>query len=213
MDLGQLYNGLSYDDLKWLVPVLGGLALIVGGLFIGIVRGMTAGLLMTLFFGGPLGPTFGLENVDGWVGGLLPGLLGFVWFMAKTAVFIFLFILLRGALPRMKYRELMLLGWKVMIPFGLVWAMLTALIVVVRDQVDNGGFVALVIGLLSVGATFLVVNRVMRSQRRQRGLPSVEDEPLEPVVAEQRALAEQLAAAGATTGDGTTDETGPEDGR
>lgn len=54
MDLGQLFNGLSYDDLKWFIPVLGGFALIIGGLLIGLLRGMTAGLLMTLFFGGLL---------------------------------------------------------------------------------------------------------------------------------------------------------------
>lgn len=172
-------------------------------------------IMVTLFFGGPLGPTFGLENVDGWVGNLLPGLLGFVWFMLKTAAFIFLFILLRGALPRMKYRELMLLGWKVLIPFGLVWAMLTGLIVVVRDQVDNGGAIALGVGVVSVALTFLVVNRVMVSQGRPRGLPTLEDEPPEPVVAEQRALAEQLAASGvgADVGEAIGDPTTQEDAR
>lgn len=155
-------------------------------------------IMVTLFFGGPLGPSLGTENL-GSIGAVnfgefVPGLLGFVWFMLKTSVFIFLFILLRGALPRMKYRELMLLGWQVMIPVGLVWAMVTAVIVVVREQVDGGGIIALGIGIVFAALTMLTVNRVMVSQRRSRGLSAVVEEPLEPVVAEQRQLEEDFAA-------------------
>ncbi len=163
-------------------------------------------IMVTLFFGGPLGPTFGLENVDGWVGTLLPGLLGFVWFMLKTIVFIFLFILLRGSLPRMKYRELMVLGWKVLIPMGLVWAMATAVIVVVRDEVEGGGWIALLIGVVFVALTFAVVHLVMVSQRREQGLSAVVEEPLEPVVAEQRQLEADYAASVVGTVATGTDE-------
>jgi hypothetical protein len=41
-------------------------------------------------------------------------------------LFIFFFILLRGALPRTRYHRLMDLGWKVLIPVALVWTMVTA---------------------------------------------------------------------------------------
>lgn len=54
MQLEELLSGLSYEDLKWLVPVLGGLIIIVGGLLIGLLRGLNSGLLVTLFFGGLL---------------------------------------------------------------------------------------------------------------------------------------------------------------
>lgn len=138
-------------------------------------------IMVTLFFGGPSGPDFGL-------GGIWPGVFGVVWFLLKTAVFIFMFILLRGALPRMKYDRLMLLGWKVLIPAGLAWAMATAVIVVARDELAGGGWVALAIGLVFVALTLFTVNRVMVSQRRPRGLSTVVEEPLEPVVAEQREL-------------------------
>ncbi|MEM1181163.1 MAG: hypothetical protein AAGM22_22665, partial [Acidobacteriota bacterium] len=42
----------QYDDLQWLLPVLAGLLIIVGGLLAGIIRGMTAGVIVALFFGG-----------------------------------------------------------------------------------------------------------------------------------------------------------------
>jgi NADH-quinone oxidoreductase subunit H len=60
------------------------------------------------------GPTFGLPEP-------FPSLLPIVWFSLKTFVFVFFFILLRGALPRTRYDRLMALGWKVLIPVGLVW--------------------------------------------------------------------------------------------
>jgi NADH-quinone oxidoreductase subunit H len=115
-------------------------------------------IMVTLFFGGPSGPTFGAENVAGWFGDIAPGLFGVVWFLAKSTVFIFLFILLRGAMPRMKYDALMRVGWQALIPVGLVWAVATAAIVLVVDETGSrlweligpglGIVVALVAGVL-----------------------------------------------------------------
>jgi NADH-quinone oxidoreductase subunit H len=61
------------------------------------------------------------------------------WFVLKTSVFIFLFILLRGSQPRYRYDKLMDLGWKVLIPIGLVWTLLTAAFVLLNEQ---GGLTA-----------------------------------------------------------------------
>jgi len=118
-------------------------------------------IMVTLFFGGPAGPTFGLEGVAGWVGGLLPGLLGVVWFLAKTSVFIFMFILLRGALPRMKYDALMRVGWKVLIPVGLVWAPLTAAVVLLNEELGTRLFdlVGVALGLAFVLMTTRLFDR------------------------------------------------------
>lgn len=115
-------------------------------------------IMVTLFFGGPAGPDFGLAGVAGWVGDVLPGLLGVVWFLAKTSVFIFMFILLRGALPRMKYDALMRVGWKVLIPVGLVWAPLTAAVVLLNEEFGTRLFdlVGVVLGLAFV----LLTNRL-----------------------------------------------------
>jgi NADH-quinone oxidoreductase subunit H len=68
--------------------------------------------------------------LGGWHSGIpgLPseGLLGFVWWGGKVAVLLFVFIWLRGTLPRVRYDQLMNLGWKVLIPVAAVWILITA---------------------------------------------------------------------------------------
>ena len=75
------------------------------GEYLGIT--LISALIVTLFFGGWLAP-FGLP---------LPGVL---WFLAKTAFFIGLFILVRGALPRLRSDQLMAMGWKLLLPLALL---------------------------------------------------------------------------------------------
>ncbi len=84
-------------------------------------------IMVTLFFGGPAGPTFGLPVEFAWI-------LSLGWFTMKTFVFVFFFVTLRAALPRIRYDRLMDLGWKVLIPVGLVWVLVTAAMVVASDQ-------------------------------------------------------------------------------
>lgn len=87
-------------------------------------------VVVTLFFGGPNGPTFGL-------GEPFASLLPIFWFTLKVSIFVLFFILLRGALPRVRYKQLMDLGWKVLIPVALVWTMFTAGIVLI-EEVQGG---------------------------------------------------------------------------
>lgn len=87
-------------------------------------------VVVTLFFGGPNGPTFGL-------GEPFTSLLPILWFTLKVSVFVLFFILLRGALPRVRYKQLMDLGWKVLIPVALVWTMVTAGFVLI-EEVEGG---------------------------------------------------------------------------
>lgn len=72
------------------------------GEYLGII--LVAAMTVTLFFGG-------------WRGPLLPPAL---WFVAKTFFFIALFILLRAALPRPRYDQLMAFAWKAMLPLTLL---------------------------------------------------------------------------------------------
>jgi len=90
-------------------------------------------LATTLFLGGwqapwPLGgPIWAGANEGYWP---------VLWFLGKTMLFIFMFIWLRGTLPRMRYDQFMKLGWKVLIPVALVWTMAVAAI---RSLTLDGG--------------------------------------------------------------------------
>ncbi|MEX0869530.1 MAG: NADH-quinone oxidoreductase subunit H [Nitriliruptoraceae bacterium] len=84
-------------------------------------------IVVTLFLGGPSGPTFGLPAP---IAAVLPSM----WFTLKLGVFVFFFVLLRGALPRTRYHRLMDLGWKVLIPIALVWTLITAAFVLLNAQ-------------------------------------------------------------------------------
>lgn len=82
-----------------------------GMFFVGEYLSVTliSAMIVTLFFGG-------------WLGPLLPPL---IWFLIKTLFFICLFILIRAALPRPRYDQLMAFGWKAMYPLSLVNLLVT----------------------------------------------------------------------------------------
>jgi NADH-quinone oxidoreductase subunit H len=75
-------------------------------------------MITTLFFGG-------------WLGPVLPPV---VWFCLKTFGFVCFFILLRAAIPRPRYDQLMSLGWKVMLPITLVNLVATGAIALWMQQ-------------------------------------------------------------------------------
>lgn len=70
-----------------------------------------------LFLGGWLPP------VDIFPLNLIPG---FIWFILKICFLLFIFLWVRATLPRYRYDQLMRLGWKVFLPFTLVWVVLSA---------------------------------------------------------------------------------------
>ena len=84
--------------------------------YVGVV--LVSALLTTLFFGGWHGP----------FADRLPWL-GFIWFALKTFFFIMIFVLLRGALPRPRYDQLMAVGWKLCLPLALANVLVTAAVV------------------------------------------------------------------------------------
>ncbi|MBM3450633.1 MAG: NADH-quinone oxidoreductase subunit NuoH [Armatimonadetes bacterium] len=65
--------------------------------------------------------------LGGWHGPLLPGV---VWFALKTLLFVCVFVWVRATLPRVRYDQLMGLGWKVLIPLGLVNIVISALLLI-----------------------------------------------------------------------------------
>lgn len=52
------------------------------------------------------------------------------WFILKTLIFVILFVVARGILPRYRYDQLMSIGWKVFLPFTLSWLLLTVSILI-----------------------------------------------------------------------------------
>ncbi len=88
----------------------------------------------TLFLGGWAAP-WGVENV--WAGAN-SGYWPLIWFFGKMFLFIFMFVWLRGSLPRMRYDQFMALGWKVLIPVSLAWTIAVATIRVISLEAENG---------------------------------------------------------------------------
>ncbi len=80
-------------------------------------------LATTLFLGGWHAP-FPVNLWSGANSGWWP----LLWFTLKVWVFLFVFIWLRGTLPRLRYDQFMNLGWKVLIPVSLAWVMVVALV-------------------------------------------------------------------------------------
>jgi NADH-quinone oxidoreductase subunit H len=71
-------------------------------------------IIVTLFFGGPQPVTIGDTTLDI---PLIPnGIEGTIWFLLKLMVFLYVYVWFRATLPRVRYDQLMNLGWKVMIP-------------------------------------------------------------------------------------------------
>jgi len=86
-----------------------------GMFFVGEYLGITliSSMITVLFFGG-------------WMGPWLPPL---VWFLMKVFAFICFFFLLRASLPRLRFDQLMSLGWKVMLPLALANLVVTGAVV------------------------------------------------------------------------------------
>jgi NADH-quinone oxidoreductase subunit H len=99
-------------------------------------------IAVTLFLGGWRGP---------WFDGFLPWLGPILWFLLKLFLVLFVYIWIRATLPRFRYDRLMNFGWKILIPAGLVWVLLTGALVVLPDRYGRPTFLrwtAIAVGVL-----------------------------------------------------------------
>ena len=111
-------------------------------------------LATTLFLGGWRAP-WPISIWDGANEGYWP----FLWFMGKVLFFIFIFIWLRGSLPRLRYDQFMAFGWKVLIPVSVVWIIAVATIRVIdlRGGIDRSWLIGMAVVLAVVLVGLLLV--------------------------------------------------------
>jgi NADH-quinone oxidoreductase subunit H len=114
-------------------------------------------IIATLFLGGPAGPVlFGPD----W-------LWGPIWLTLKVVALLFMFVWFRATLPRLRYDQLMDLGWKVLIPLSLGWLLLLGLINIGRDEGWNLAVVVLVSFGIMV-ASYGMLAAAMATARHRR---------------------------------------------
>jgi len=110
---GELVGGFhtEYSSLKF--------ALFFLAEYVNIIA--VSALATTLFLGG-YHALPGLGFTEAWLGGWFT----LVWFFAKVLFFFFIFVWLRGTLPRLRYDQFMQFGWKVLIPVSILWILIVA---------------------------------------------------------------------------------------
>ena len=91
---------------------------------------MMSGMATILFLGGWLAPF----NVA-----ILNEIPGFIWFALKTSLMLFIFLWVRATFPRFRYDQLMRIGWKVFLPFSLLWVVLTSGFLIIFNLLPVNG--------------------------------------------------------------------------
>jgi len=129
----------------------------------------------TLFLGGGMFPwPLSFLNGNGW--------LQFVAFLIKTFIFLFVFIWLRGTLPRFRYDQFMRLGWKALVPLSLLWILVVFALRTYRT-VGSGDVTVVLLTLGIVVAAVLVVAFLVPDRHRPEA-PEIElasDYPVPPL--------------------------------
>ena len=147
---GELVGGFhtEYSSLKF--------ALFFLAEYVNIIA--VSALATTLFLGG-YHALPGLGFTEQWLGGWFT----VVWFFLKVLLFFFIFVWLRGTLPRLRYDQFMQFGWKVLIPVSLAWIMVVSTLRVMSQQ-GSSRFVVLSF-TFSVVLIYLAVTSAMEKAK------------------------------------------------
>jgi NADH-quinone oxidoreductase subunit H len=133
---GELVGGFhtEYSSLKF--------ALFFLAEYVNIIA--VSALATTLFLGG-YHAIPGLGFTEQWLGGWFT----LIWFFIKVLFFFFIFVWLRGTLPRLRYDQFMQFGWKVLIPVSLLWILVVATLRVIsttsQSRLVTFGFAGVVV--------------------------------------------------------------------
>jgi len=162
---GELVGGFhtEYSSLKF--------ALFFLAEYVNIVA--VSSLATTLFLGG-YHALPGLGFTENWLGGWFC----MVWFFAKVIAFFYLFVWLRGTLPRMRYDQFMKFGWKVLIPSSLLWILVVATLRVMSAR----GAPRALIAAFTFGVVLLIMAATSLYEKANRtiNVESLPDSSVEP---------------------------------
>ena len=100
---------LVWDGVRYTTPI-GKVELVVLGVVLAAAGGLTATPFAINFVQGPF------------------------WFLTKVLVFLFIYVWVRGTLPRFRYDQLMAIGWKLLLPVSLANVLFTSLAIVVKNK-------------------------------------------------------------------------------
>lgn len=166
---GELVGGFhtEYSSLKF--------ALFFLAEYINMVT--VSALAVTLFLGGyhappPITTVWAGANEGWWP---------VLWFMAKLVVVLFFFVWLRASLPRVRYDQLMKLGWKILIPIQLVWIVAIAIMRLLRNEDATFPVVAsVVVGMVVLVGVVMMLwsNAAQREREREAARERAEEEAL-----------------------------------
>jgi len=150
---GELVGGFhtEYSSLKF--------ALFFLAEYVNIIA--VSALATTLFLGG-YHAIPGLGFTEQWLGGWFT----LIWFFIKVLFFFFIFVWLRGTLPRLRYDQFMQFGWKVLIPVSLLWILVVATLRIIsttsQSRVATFAFAGVVVLIV------LAISTAFESSKKKR---------------------------------------------
>ena len=161
---GELVGGFhtEYSSLKF--------ALFFLAEYVNIIA--VSALATTLFLGGYHAPP-GLGFTEAWLGGWFTG----IWFFSKVLIFFFVFVWLRGTLPRLRYDQFMQFGWKILIPVSILWILVVATL---RTLSLEGAPRIVVVGFASFVVLLVMAANIGFENAKKKKLASLEVETSEP---------------------------------
>jgi len=147
---GELVGGFhtEYSSLKF--------ALFFLSEYVNIIA--VSALATTLFLGG-YHALPGLGFTEQWLGGWFT----LVWFFIKVLGFFFVFVWLRGTLPRLRYDQFMKFGWKVLIPFSLAWIMVVSTLRVMSQE--QAPRVIIIAFIFSIAMIYIAITSLVDRQK------------------------------------------------
>jgi NADH-quinone oxidoreductase subunit H len=161
-------------------------------------------LATTLFLGGWRAP-WPLSIVAGLNSGWWPML----WFTGKVLIALFVFVWLRGTLPRLRYDQFMRFGWKVLVPVSLLWILVIGAFSVLNNEGYGPREKILYVGLpiavlLLLAFMFAPERTVEDDEEPASGAPPFPTPPLDLVVPPTPRIRVRAGASGVSTVDATT---------